>query len=75
MEIDGGPLRYQRLLAAISVSCANHPPPPTHQCCQLAECSVLRLIKYIGTIAKCRHLKKFTYKGTLRQNILTNLAG
>jgi hypothetical protein len=25
------------------------------------------LIKYIGTKAKCRHLKKLTYKGTLRQ--------
>ncbi len=32
------------------------PPPPPHG-----------LINYLDTTAKCRHLKKFTCKGTLRQ--------
>jgi hypothetical protein len=29
--------------------------------------SAYRLINYVDTKAKCRHIKKFTYKGTSRQ--------
>jgi hypothetical protein len=38
-------------------------PPPHGQ----LQGEVHGLINYIDTIAKCRHIKKFTCKGTLRQ--------
>jgi hypothetical protein len=54
---------------------ARPPPSPLnwlvaeHPIMNLAKCSHHWLIKYIDTIAKCRHLRKLTCEGTLRQGL------
>jgi hypothetical protein len=46
---------------------SNKPFPPL-SCCVFSPVRLAHgLIKFIDTRAKCRHLKKFTCKGTLRQ--------